>query len=275
MSVSFRSPWLRRLLAFLLLFVFFQAPETIGLRSLHSRAAQAGLMVAFYVVALGTSHWLGYRGLGAYGLALHSRWGRLLGLTLLLGFAAKGLALAAGLHWHIYRLVPLAFPPTRTTLGFALVAALATTFLPSAAEDMLTRGLWRPLLQDSTGFVLFSSAVYVLNHVFRLANGPGEWVMLFSFGVVYATAFTVTGSLWAAIGLHWGWNLANVVPLLFVNLEVLQRGPSRALSAATHLALAAGILLLRRKIRPQPPPRPTLDVADGEPALQKASPAPR
>lgn len=245
-----RRPAFRTALAFAVLFVFFQAPDVLGVRTLHSRGAQALLTGVFYVVALATGRWLGYRGFDAYRLELRPGWGKLLAVTLTLGVGAKAASLGAGLWLGTYRTVPLFNRPLGGELAVDLGIALVTTFLPSAAEDILTRGLWRPLFRSAWRFVLFSSVVYLLNHVFRLGAGPGEWLLLFAFGCAYATALWITGSLWAAVGLHWGWNLANVLPLLFVNLQIVDRGASRALSIGAHLLLVGLFVLARRRWTP-------------------------
>jgi hypothetical protein len=78
----------------------------------------------------------------------------------------------------------------------------------------------------------------VLNHVYRLERGPLEWAMLFCFGLAYATALWHSGSLWAAVGLHWGWNLAN--GLLAVDTLDPRRGA--VFSAVTHLAILLVVL---------------------------------
>ncbi len=83
--------------------------------------------------------------------------------------------------------------------------------------------------------------VYVLNHVYRLAQGPSEWVTLFCFGLAYATAVVRTGSLWLAVGLHWGWNLANILIGDILPYKVLSEAWSPFLSAAAHL-LVLGVL---------------------------------
>ena len=261
---------MRTALAFAVLFVFFQAPDVLGVRTLHSRGAQALLMGVFYVVALATGRWLGYRGFDAYRLELRPGWWKLLALTLALGLGAKAASLGAGLWLGSYRTVPLLHRPLGGELAVDLGIALVTTFLPSAAEDILTRGLWRPLFRSAWRFVLFSSVAYLLNHVFRLAAGPGEWLLLLAFGFAYATAFWITGSLWAAVGLHWGWNLANVLPLLFVNLQVPDRNTSRALSIGAHLVLA-GLFLAARRWWSGRVAQPGQEAE----AAQNASPAPR
>lgn len=83
-----------------------------------------------------------------------------------------------------------------TQVGLAGAASLLpgalwtmfATFFPSVAEDIVTRGfLMRtlPRLSRRWLFVVISAGVYVLSHIYRLANGPSEWLMLFCFGLAY------------------------------------------------------------------------------------------
>jgi hypothetical protein len=67
--------------------------------------------------------------------------------------------------------------------------------------------------------------------------------MLFCFGVAYAVAVVRTGSLWAAAGLHWGWNLTNSLMESFaITASTSDLAP--LISAAAHLLMAGVMLLL-------------------------------
>jgi membrane protease YdiL (CAAX protease family) len=126
--------------------------------------------------------------------------------------------------------------------------ALLSTFVPSIAEDIIRRGFWWRVPGSAlrgTTFVVVTSTIYVLNHVYRLGNGPSEWLMLFCFGLTYALAVTRTGSLWAAVGVRWGWNLANALLGTFATVDTISEH-APLLSAAAHLLRAALILLLPR-----------------------------
>ncbi|HEX8387093.1 MAG TPA: CPBP family intramembrane glutamic endopeptidase, partial [Rubricoccaceae bacterium] len=129
----------------------------------------------------------------------------------------------------------------------AVLGIVFTTFWPSVAEDILTRGFWYrqvPALGRGTTFVLVTSVLYVLNHVYRLQNGPVEWLMLLAFGLAYATALVRTGSLWAAVGLHWGGNIAAFAAAPVFSVETLQGGVSPLLSAAAHLLALGAVIIL-------------------------------
>lgn len=220
--------------AFIVLFACYQAPE--GLRA-------PLLMLAFLPVA-----WLVARALGlglasAYAL----EWNRRSALYLAGGFAitvlVKCAALLVGTRLGIYHYDPGKLPAADLLQGLAWIAI--STFVPSIAEDILTRGFWArvPAWHWTTWrFVSFTSLLYVLNHIYRLGNGPTEWLMLCSFGLAYATALWRSGSLWAAVGLHWGWNFAGAALGAWWNAT--QPGSGWWLSAASHLLLAGIAVLL-------------------------------
>ena len=166
---------------------------------------------------------------------------------------AKLSALSIGVALGVYRIAPeLALPPFGSSIVI-IALAVVSTFVPSLAEDIITRGFWwRVPGQRLRGaaFVFVTSAIYVLNHIYRLGNGPSEWLMLFCFGIAYAVAVVRSGSLWAAVGVHWGWNLSNALLENFATVDALSES-SAMISAGAHLGMALVILLLPRSRLPQ------------------------
>lgn len=216
---------------------------------------QAALMLMFLPVAWACSRALGFRQLDAWYMGLTR--GRLALLAACFGLAlvAKGLALGIGAGVGVYTVAPGAAPGGLALLSSAL-GLLAFTFFPSVAEDIVTRGFVMrafPGLSRRWVFVPVSAAVYVLNHIYRLSNGPVEWLMLFCFGLAYSAALYYSRSLWPAIGLHWGWNFAGMFAdrLATIDLPVPSHGP--LLSAAAHL-LMLGVVALAAHIWPRPAP---------------------
>jgi membrane protease YdiL (CAAX protease family) len=254
-----------RVAAFLILFLLYQSAEGVGGRLLQNFAVQASLMTLALLAAWPVGRWLlqgrGYR---AYALEPRRDLALLLGGALLLAFAAKAAALALGLGLGIYRLAPAqpAAPAAATAAGTVLFLMLST-FIPSLAEDILTRGFWYRFGPWRSGarFLVLSSAVYVTNHIYRLDKGPVEWLTLFAFGLAYAAALLRTGSLWAALGLHWGWNLANALLDSFTAIDTANPAAAPALSLAAHLTLAAAILAWPT---PRPPRQSDSPIPEGE-----------
>jgi uncharacterized protein len=233
-------------LAFFLLFIAYEAPEGVG-RLLQSFAWTAGLMLLFHAVAFGVGRALGYRtGFGAYALGGGRGAGRVLLVALLLALVLKPaltlLAATAGL-FHTAPVAPLT--PV-ALMGTAAWLALST-FIPSLAEDIVARGFWYrawPVAGRGVRYVLFSACVFVLTHVYRLQNGPLEWLMLFCSGLAFAAAVARTGTLWGAVGLHWGWNLSNGLLDLLVDVSPAAQWVRPVTSALTGLMLLAAVRLL-------------------------------
>lgn len=181
----------RAVIGFACLFLLYQSAEGVGDRLLQSFPVQAGLMMACLIAAWPVSRWLGFRGLAAFALPLQSRALAWVLPLLVLALALKAAALQAGLALGTH--LPDATPSAPlATLAAALPMLLLSTFVPSIAEDILTRGFpyrasgihWR----QGVAFVVASSLLYVANHLYRLALGPTEWLTLFVFGLAYATA---------------------------------------------------------------------------------------
>jgi uncharacterized protein len=239
----------RLCVTFLLLFLWYQAPE--GLARLGAPfPLWATVMLLFLPLAWGLGRWLGYRpGLAAYALELRRGWAPALLLTLTLALFVRALALPVGHALGILSLAPLAQAPAAGALVLGVLGALATTFFPSIAEDILTRGLWFrawPVAGRGVGYVAFTALLYVLNHVYRLHLGPREWLMLLCMGLAFGAATVRTGSLWGAVGLHWGWNLSGSLFDLAVDTQVLAPHARPLLSAGTALLLCASVWLLPR-----------------------------
>ncbi|RKH44498.1 CPBP family intramembrane metalloprotease [Corallococcus sp. AB050B] len=235
-------------LAFAVLFACYEAPEGLGGRLLGSFAVTAVLMILFHAVAWGVGRWLGYRN-GFHAYALEWR-GSALARALALMLVLKPVSVLAGVALGWMRVQPLTNPQMGTALLVAVLGAAVSTFVPSVAEDIVARGFWYrawPVAGQGAGYVVLSAGVFVLTHVYRLGNGPLEWLMLFCTGLAYAAAVARTGSLWGAVGLHWGWNLANALLDLQLDVNAVGQG-GRVLSAVTGL-VALGLVALLPKRR--------------------------
>jgi membrane protease YdiL (CAAX protease family) len=88
--------------------------------------------------------------------------------------------------------------------GLALLLAVAAT-----AEELLFRGYAFQVLVEAIGVplaVVLSSAAFGALHVFNPEVSLVAVANIGLAGVIMAAAYLRTRSLWAAIGLHWGWN---------------------------------------------------------------------
>jgi membrane protease YdiL (CAAX protease family) len=239
----------RMALAFVILFVLYQLPEGLGQRILHSFPAVVVLVALFLPAAWLLGRWLGFRGLDAWYLGLRPGWALLLAAAFATALLAKAAALTAGADGGVSH-IGVAPALTAATVLAAAAELLPYTFLPSIAEDIVTRGfLMRalPALSRRPVFIAASALLYVLNHIYRLQNGPAEWAMLFCFGLAYAAALYFSRSLWPALGLHWGWNFAGQLGDRVAGVDLLEPALGPVVSSLAHLALLGAVVALARR----------------------------
>ncbi len=221
---------------FLLLFTVYQASE--GMQTVFAPGHPLGpaLMLVALLLAWPVGRWIDGSGWRAFGL--HGRgWIGILGGGLLMAMLAKLAAEAIALWLGIETFAaPVALPLS------AVALLLVTTFVPSLAEDILTRGFLLRLAPKPLGFwgyALGSALLYTANHLWRLDWGVTEQLRLFCLGLAYGAAAWRFRSLWAAVGLHWGWNFANAALSQLWPGTVLNAVGGRLVSAGIHLAIFA------------------------------------
>lgn len=195
--------WLSFFGGLVLLFIVYHFPEIFSALWIAALFKIGFLILAFFI-----ARWQGWRGLGAYGLALHKGWIRNLIIGLLMGTCfflfSEWLSVMAGFE-EIISVKSL------SAIIKVLPLTLLMTFFPSIAEDILTRGYLYAHLQKilkPAAFILLSSLFYVLNHIWRLTEGAHVLCYLFILGIVLAWALIYTKSLWLTLGIHWGSNIA-------------------------------------------------------------------
>lgn len=167
----------RAAVVFVVLWALYQSAEGVGTLWLHNDTVRDTFVVACVVIAWPLSRWLGYRGYGAYALNGNGWW-CCLPAWLLLAVLAKFAAVAAGLQLGAYASDPAGGTAGSIAVLAALPVLLIVTFVPSLAEDILTRGFWYRASgirwRGGIVFVLVSAEIFMLNHIYRLAGGPLE-----------------------------------------------------------------------------------------------------
>lgn len=240
-----RSPVLL-IAAFLVLFGVYQAAEFVGTVYRPGWWLGPVLMVCALLVGWPVGRWLGYRGYDAYGLDLAPRSAAVLLVGMALAFAVKALALLVGEQTGAYAISGPGFRGDGLAALKIVGLGALTTFIPSLAEDILTRGFFLKTLNlrwTGWAFVLVTAAVYTANHVWRLDWGWTEQARLFCLGLAYGAAAWRWRTLWGAVALHWGWNLANALADGFLTVEALDTQQVRFITAAAHLLMLAMVAL--------------------------------
>jgi membrane protease YdiL (CAAX protease family) len=237
-----RPSWTRAVAGFAIMFLLYQAAE--GLQTVLAPGSPAGpaLMLAALVSAWPIGRWLGGRGYDRFGLAPVRGWWAILLGGMVLAVLAKLASLAVGSGIGIYS----AAGPAASLTAAAIALAALTTFVPSVAEDILTRGFLlraAPVRLGFWSFTILSALLYTANHIWRFDWGLSEQLRLFCLGLAYGAAAWRWRSLWGAVALHWGWNLASVLADAAVPLETLDVTHGRLISAGAHLLLLVLVLL--------------------------------
>lgn len=94
-----------------------------------------------------------------------------------------------------------------------LSVSLVAWFIISFNEELSFRGYILQRLAQAWGLpaaVVVSSLVFAMVHVLNPNVQPLAMVSLFAAGLLLACAYLVSRSLWLPIGLHIGWNLAEI-----------------------------------------------------------------
>jgi len=192
-------------LGYLILFGFYQLPEYV-LNQTGNIGSFLALMALVVLIAHWVLRWQGESGLSALGLTITSY----SGMQLLAGLVIQGvvsmLAFEGSYGLGITRVTYMPALPELILNSFIFAIG---TFLPSLAEDILTRGyLYRYWGQRVSPriFVIGSTILYVLNHIYRLQNGPATWFFLTVVGISLAIPLAISRSLWLTLGLHWSNN---------------------------------------------------------------------
>ncbi len=202
-----KQPALLKIIAgFIILFCCYHAAEYMMLFK-NSATGFLLLSFVFFIVAWLVAKWQGLEGLAAWGMVIERKGLKQLGLGLLAGGIVYGIYFLTSLALDIDRIKEV--PPLGTFISQFLLFALGT-FFSSLSEDVLVRGyLYRFLNRKINPYnlIALSSLVYVLNHIYRLGEGPGFWLYILIIGVFLMLAMVRTGNIWLTLGLHWAGNI--------------------------------------------------------------------
>jgi len=166
------------------------------------------LMASVLLLAHIVAKQQGLNGIKGYKLDWKNHGKYLFIIGLLSGLITYSLAFVISLFTH-REIITVHNLPVMPTMGKILLY-FAGTFLPSIAEDIITRGYvlavfgknWNKMV-----FVLVSALFYVLNHPYKLAAPDETLIYLFITGISLAIPLAITNSLWYSVGLHWACNI--------------------------------------------------------------------
>jgi membrane protease YdiL (CAAX protease family) len=194
--------WILIIAGFIFLFFIYHFPEFF-----QPFWITVVFKIGFLVAAIFLCRLQGWKLLEGYGLSITGNWYSILLGGLLAGIVSFSLSIILS--------IGLKFEELKNIQSFSfflksLPLTLVMTFFPSIAEDILTRGyLFGHLKSVKPIFwMLLSAAIYVLNHIWRLNDDLSVLSYLFLLGLVLSFCVVIMKSLWLALGIHWGANIA-------------------------------------------------------------------
>ncbi|WP_242928570.1 CPBP family intramembrane glutamic endopeptidase [Pontibacter vulgaris] len=167
-----------------------------------------GWAVGFFVVAfLLAKYVLQLKGLQSFGMQLHRGWGRNLLIGFILGFGIWGLK---NLVFYSMGKFEVTGMMDASYIYPMLALALLGMFFASAINDLMIRGYSFAFCKKENQlrwYLIFATVLYTLDDSWN----EGFDIMNLGFSAVLgiSLAYTVvkTGSIWMAIGIHWGSNM--------------------------------------------------------------------
>lgn len=238
--------WLKVVASFVLLFGLYHGAEYM-IVGLNSAAGFFCLHALFLAAAWAVARWQQRPGLAAWGLEFRPGMVSELAAGILMGLVLYGAVFFVSLQVGSERMT-----------GWPELSAAAVPFglfvfgnlFASFSEDILTRGYVVGVLRGRIGIpalVLLSATIYLLNHIYRLGDGPTAWVYLFLLGITYVIPLLLTGRLWFTGGMHWAGN-----SLFFLTHEIIKTdsqtgvlSPNYILAAVCVPIIALNFLVIR------------------------------
>lgn len=229
---------LKAIAGFTLLFLLYHAAEYM-IAFENSAAGFLLFQTLFFAAAWLIAKWQTGKGMSAWGLDTKPSFIKHLLLGICMGILLYGLTYVISLYTGSERFIGAA-PFTEAI--FPILLFIFGSFFSSFSEDILTRGYVYYHLKARVGkwaLVIISALVYLLNHIYRLDDGPEAWLYLFALGVMFAIPLVLTKRLWFTGGLHWA---GNCVFYLTHNI-LLTETNSQAIDANYILVLCILIII--------------------------------
>lgn len=233
--------WLPFFTGLIILFIVYHFPEFFSALWIAAVFKIGFLILAFFIARL-----QGWKGLGGYGLSIHSGWLKNLIIGLLIGFTFFLLSEWWSIKAGYEKLISI---KSLSSILKLLPVTLLMTFFPSIAEDILTRGYLyghlKKMLKPAL-FVLVSSVFFIMNHIWRLTEGIHVLSYLFVLGIVLAGALVYTKSLWLTLGIHWGSNISFELINGAATTQAISKTMSTWILAACFVLMLITTTLLRK-----------------------------
>jgi membrane protease YdiL (CAAX protease family) len=193
------------LVSFTLLFILYHSAEYMIVFS-NSIPGFFGFQLLFFVVAFICGNWYSKNGLNAWHLPFKKENLPHVLVGIIAGCVLYGVPYCFSLLTGNEKIV--AVPNWKDAMAASIPFTFGVIF-SSFSEDILTRGVVFTFLKKKvqpTLIVLISSAIYLLNHIYRLGDGIESLLYLFLLGIIFAIPLMFTNNLWLTGSMHWAGN---------------------------------------------------------------------
>lgn len=240
---------------FLILFGLYHGAEYMILFK-NSAGGFLAFHAVFILAAWLIARWQFKSNLSAWGFLLNKRMWWQLPAGIATGILLYGITLFICLQTGVEKILEV--PPFKTISG-ALGLFIFGNFFSSFSEDVLIRGYVYKHLNGKLMpvlLVLFSAALYVLNHIYRLLDGWETYTYLFLLGILLMIPLVRTRQIWLTGAIHWAGNCT-----FFYTHEIIKTGsgntlltPNMVFSMVMLLFIVVLLLVPLGKPRPAPVP---------------------
>lgn len=241
--ISNRFSYVRAIVGFLILFTLYHTAEYMILFK-NSALGFLLFQALFFFAAWLIARWQFRKGLSAWGFIK----GGIVWKQIVYG-AVSGVFIYS-ISYFISLLCGIEFikqMPAPGTILKPLCLFLFGNLCSSFSEDILTRGYVYRHLKNRLSpvlLVLFSAALYLFNHIYRLHDGMQTYTYLFLLGVLFMIPVVKTGQIWTTGSMHWAGNC-----IFFITHEIIETDQYPGTLSSNYvlsgiLLLATGIFIL-------------------------------
>ncbi len=241
-----RFYYVRAIVGFLILFALYHTAEYMILFK-NSAIGFLLFQALFFFAAWLIARWQFGKGLSAWGFIKGDiAWKQMIYGTVT-GVFIYSISYFISLLWGIEFVKQM---PAPGTIFKPLCLFLFGNLFSSFSEDVLTRGYVYQHLKHRLSpilLVLFSAALYLFNHIYRLHDGMQTYTYLFLLGVLFMIPIVKTGQIWTTGSMHWAGNC-----IFFITHEIIKTdqypgtlSPNYVLSGILLLAITMFILIYK------------------------------
>lgn len=197
--------YLSVLAGFIVLFCLYHAAEYMIIFK-NSAAGFLGFQFLFFCSAWCIAKIQFKQGMKAWGLGTGKFFFWHLAVGMLMGIVLYGLTFGISVFTGAEKIISI---PSWKAIAAPLGLFIFGNFFSSVSEDILTRGyLYKHFIAKWSGgvLVIISAVVYLLNHIYRLADGIETYTYLLMLGILFIIPVIRTQQLWFTSGMHWAGN---------------------------------------------------------------------